>query len=657
VAFHAGLPVPGGFVGVDVFFVISGFVITLMLRREWVSHGTIQLGRFYRRRFQRLAPALAVMVAATVVVSALVLSPFGFQQRAALTAMGAELWVANFVIAFTTGGYFDFIAHVNPLLHTWSLSVEEQFYLLFPGLILITWLVGRRLGARWLAAVVLAVVCVASFAVALLGLTGWTPPLGASLLGFYSPVTRAWEFGVGALVALGWRHLARVPVSLPCGLAWIGIVGVAASLWLITPQTPFPGPWTLLPVVSTALVLTGASAEGSRVRAFLSRAPAVKVGDWSYSYYLWHWPFIVFAGLIWPGAGWVIIAAALASLAPAVLSYHYVEQPIRVRHRPSRRWVAGLVAATLLPPLVLAGSLLMGANRGWGMEEVQAEQAAGYPRGDGMPVECMTRETIAGNQPTAFGDCTVNAESSGVPIYLVGDSNAAMYWTVLNEVAMSLDRPLIVSTAADCPFLDVYRVSQWGPAADRACRDYVEGGMAWLAEQRPGTVVLAGTIRYAGDSTYGLGPTQGEAATDSTGRIRALSTGLASTVRALRDEGHEVVTVLPTYRVDYWTTPITMDRCSTWSLLRATCPTDIPTSRMPSWQNAYRDEVRRVAAESGATAVDMQPWQCPEGVCSSRSGDTRVYDDPGHLTSDVTRLALPEFTEAVSEALPANAGR
>src|SRR5262245_6874528 len=139
VSFPAGLPVPGGFVGVDVFFVISGFVIAGMLGREWRTTGRIRFGQFYLRRFKRLTPALALMVAVTMIISVAVLSPLGIQQTAAKTGIGAMLLVANAVIAKTTGGYFDAHAETNPLLHTWTLSVEEQFYLAFPALIALGW--------------------------------------------------------------------------------------------------------------------------------------------------------------------------------------------------------------------------------------------------------------------------------------------------------------------------------------------------------------------------------------------------------------------------------------------------------------------------------------------------------------------------------------
>ena len=149
VVFHAGLPFPGGFVGVDVFFVISGFVITGMLKKERASKGRISFRNFYVRRFKRLTPALALMVTVTVVVSLVLLSPLGPLQDSLFTALGAMLISANFVILKTTGAYFDSAAELNPLLNTWSLSIEEQFYLFFPAVLAASWVVSRRWRSRF----------------------------------------------------------------------------------------------------------------------------------------------------------------------------------------------------------------------------------------------------------------------------------------------------------------------------------------------------------------------------------------------------------------------------------------------------------------------------------------------------------------------------
>ncbi|MCX6432292.1 MAG: acyltransferase family protein [Actinobacteria bacterium] len=653
VAFHSGLPVPGGFVGVDVFFVISGFVITLMLRREWLSTGRVRLGTFYRRRFQRLAPALAVMVVFTVIVSAFVLSPFGFQQRAAQTAVGAELSVANFVITFTTGGYFDNIAEVNPLLHTWSLSVEEQFYLVFPGILLVAWLIVRRLRAGWIPMTLLLLGVAVSFGLAIVSSTGWTPRVGASLLGFYSPFTRAWEFGVGAALALMIGSLSRLPGAARAVSGWLGGAMVLASLWLITENTPFPGVWTALPVVGTGLVLVagvaGASGSSFVPRILGTRWP-VRIGDWSYSIYLWHWPLIVFALLLWPDIPGIALIAALISFIPALASYYWVEQPIRIRRVVRRRFVVGLVAVTLVPPIVLAVILYQGAERGWGVTAVQEAQAAGGSKGSGLPPDCMNYLTIKGLQPANLDACVFNADATGEPLYLLGDSNAGMHATAMKQAAADLGRPLYVSTAADCPFSDIVRESQWGATADRACRTYYEESLAWLTSAKPGTVVLASSIRYGKDSTYLIGSGSSALASGEQERAANLQKGLLTTVRALQDAGQRVVLVEPTFRFETPSTPLTVDRCSAWAVARGACPVVVPLSDVEGWQQDARTRVRQVADETGSGLVDMAPYQCDGDVCSDASRGTPVYDDPGHITMALSQLATPDFVAAIVAA-------
>jgi peptidoglycan/LPS O-acetylase OafA/YrhL len=335
VAFHAGLPLPGGFTGVDVFFVISGYVITNMLRREHAATGRIAFGAFYLRRFRRLAPALSVVVAFTVAGSSLVLSPLGPQEDVAKTALGALLFVANFAIASTTGGYFDRAADANPLLHTWSLSVEEQFYFLFPALLVVGWRL-RRSGA------VVGAVTALSLAVALTG------------GGFYYPLSRAWEFGVGALLTLATVRSPRVALAASA----LGIEMLLVSFVLLDGDARWPSPWTLLPVAGAGLLLLGAPKA-------LALPPLARIGDWSYSLYLWHWPLIVFAVALWPATPHVRLYAAAASVVPALLSFRFVEQPLRtLRIQPARR-LALLAAAVLALPLLVDGAMASTVKGVW----------------------------------------------------------------------------------------------------------------------------------------------------------------------------------------------------------------------------------------------------------------------------------------------------
>jgi len=402
VAYHAGLPIPGGFIGVDVFFVISGFVITGMLQREWVAHGRIRFGRFYLRRMKRLTPALALMVSVTVLLSALFLSPLGAQQATAQTALGAIFLVANAVIARTTGDYFDAPAEDNALLHTWSLSVEEQFYLVFPVLLWMSWRLARRLRASWLPIVISAAVACVSLVVAVLVSIGLEVQRGEMLVGFYGPLTRVWEFAAGALLALAPTLMAPRSRRLSLVQGTVGALLLIASLALISGDTPFPGLWTMLPVLGTVLLIRSGGCGDHVIAQVLRSTPMVKVGDLSYSIYLWHWPFIVFSAALWPRSSLAPALAALLSVGPAVASFLWLEQPVRRRKLPDRRRLAQFVVATVGPPALLAASLIVASGGGYWSPVVQELKIAARAVTPG----CHDYAPI-GEKP--LGSCTWNS--------------------------------------------------------------------------------------------------------------------------------------------------------------------------------------------------------------------------------------------------------
>jgi len=450
--FHAGLPLPGGFVGVDIFFVLSGFVITKVLLREWNETGQIRFGSFYLRRFRRLTPALALMVTCTVAFSVLVLSPLGPLQTAAKTGLGAMLLSANAVIANLTGQYFDAPAETNPLLNTWSLAVEEQFYLIFPAILALGWAIGRRMRNRKIFPLLLvAGIAISSFVLSMTGSTSSHPENLSWLLGFYSPLTRAWEFAAGAFLVLGAvaipQHLksAKYLGSL-LGVAGLGMV--AASLWLISGSTPFPGVWTLLPVLGTVLLLVAGTASTNPVSQALSWTPMVKIGDWSYSIYLWHWPFIVFAVAIWPKshemaglhrpAGAAAIAALL-SLLPAMISYVLLEKPIRSLPKMSARKNASLIAVVVTPPILvclgvglwashtLAPRYESGSVRGSRQGDVGEIAFFEYLKNEHFP---CTPEEIRANAGffETYQRCKQSKATGPVDVALLGDSYSEMLY-------------------------------------------------------------------------------------------------------------------------------------------------------------------------------------------------------------------------------------
>ena len=295
VLFHAGFPgVTGGFVGVDVFFVISGFLITGLLWRDVSTRGSIRLLRFYGGRARRLLPASATVLVATAVVSCVLLPPL--QARGVLgDAIACALYVGNYRFAIDGTDYLASDAPPSPLQHYWSLGVEEQFYLLWPALIIGTaWLVLRaRRGAHSSAApylLVLGIVAAASFLISLASthsLPSW---------GFFSLPTRAWELAVGGLVALTasrWRRLSDRSAAIA---GWGGLLLIVLTCIELNETTPYPGTAALLPVFGTALVVGAGCAMSDRgVGRALSRPVMRTIGRVSYSWYLWHWPVLLLA--------------------------------------------------------------------------------------------------------------------------------------------------------------------------------------------------------------------------------------------------------------------------------------------------------------------------------------------------------------------------
>lgn len=365
VVYHAGLPLPGGFVGVDVFFVISGFVITLALTRDVNKASKVRFARFYGRRVRRLLPALALMVSATLLMSAALQSPFGAQRDTAAAALGASTWSVNVVLYVLTGDYFANAAETIPLLHTWSLSVEEQFYLVFPALVAAALAASRRAKVDWIRRliVLLSLVGAASFCLSLYlswggPLPGVTSPESAA---FYSSPTRAWQFVVGSLLAL-WA-MSRSSTGLR-PLGWTGLILLIGSFIFISSEDTFPGLAAVAPTAAAAMLILG----GQHLK-FLRTPALTRLGDLSYSWYLWHWPFIVFAELISPGIT-SKVAGAVISLAVAWIAYAWVEEPLRLR-TPGLRGTSVMVGVCVLVPALLSVGLFTGSRLKWGDEGLQ----------------------------------------------------------------------------------------------------------------------------------------------------------------------------------------------------------------------------------------------------------------------------------------------
>ena len=394
VAHHTGLgAVPGGFTGVDVFFVISGYLITGIIAAEMAA-GKFSQWRFLERRVRRIVPALAAMLAVTAIAAWAILTPEDFRPFAqSLTA--AALFASNLLFARETG-YFDSVEGMMPLLHTWTLGVEEQFYLIFP-LVLIACLRWRRQAML----PVVAVLGAASFVLALVLAEHW--PQGA----FYLLPTRFWEFALGAGCAL-------LPAR-PRARGWLALAGlglIVAGFGLIRPETPAPGTMFLLPTLGTALVILFAAPENGAGR-LLAWRPFAWLGLVSFGTYLWHQPLLVLAHYVWFGElGLIAVLALVAgSVALGAASYTLIEQPVRQKRLLASRGSLLLVCAAALALPAAAGvaghlRLLLPAS---GAEAARLDALR-------PPLEVSTK---------------IGSEAGAVPYVLFGDSHAGQYRVAL----------------------------------------------------------------------------------------------------------------------------------------------------------------------------------------------------------------------------------
>lgn len=646
----AGLPLQGGFIGVDVFFVVSGFVITAMLMRER-DRGFIRFGRFYLRRFKRLAPALAVVTSFTVLASALLLSPLGSQQESALTAIGATTFVANIVIARTTGGYFDAPAEGNPLLHTWSLSVEEQFYFAFPLLLALCWGFGEANRRRMLPIAVVGFVALGSFALAVVGPGGIPAPttlllaLNNLVLGFYSPVTRAWEFAVGALVALAGLRVRATWAAAPAAALGLALVGYSSVV--ITPAN-FPGVSTLPLVFGTALVLLAGSSAPNPMSSALASRPMVVIGDWSYSLYLWHWPFVVFAKILWPEDGLAPVMAVALSVIPAYASYRWVEGPLRAMNFRSRRTGAAFIAAIILPPITAGVALFAASGQGFWLPTVQKYQAAVLTEHAGEAAGCDSFVPLSAARQAA---CTWNAEADGPPIYLVGDSNADHFSEAAIGAGKLLGRPVTISTTSNCPFVDAhfFRDSADKATNDR-CRGKVQGTLEHLSTSDPGTVVLAAADSYWTNPSVQLGLSADALTSDTSTKLGVLQVGLTSIVEQLEDHGHRVVLVhtLPDRGEDHLWDPTACRLTDMLGDKAERCGPDMFLEAADLRQQPTREVLVTVAGSTGAGLIDMGPAICPNGVCSIEGDEFVRMQDSGHISVSQSDALAEIYAGAVA---------
>ena len=347
--YHIGLPgISGGFVGVDIFFVISGFLITGLLLREHETSGRIDLRHFYSRRMRRILPALLATIAVTMAAAALFLAPLQVPEIAKDGA-AAAVSLGNMRFAIESADYFA-ATDPSPFRHLWSLGVEEQFYLVWPALLIVGLRVFR---SRLSIAIVVGALAIGSFAFALWLTDAFAP------WAFYSLPSRLWELALGGLLAVGAAWLARIPGLVLIAVGSLGVVLVGAGVVLIDGTTPYPGTAALLPALGAAALIVGGGAAGP-VGWLLAAPPMRFVGRISYSLYLWHWPILVLPSLATGESLPLVLRCALGgvSVLVAAASWRFIEEPFR----RGRLWVRRprLVLVTAVSTAIAVAVLAIG---------------------------------------------------------------------------------------------------------------------------------------------------------------------------------------------------------------------------------------------------------------------------------------------------------
>jgi peptidoglycan/LPS O-acetylase OafA/YrhL len=646
VAYHARIPgVTGGFVGVDVFFVLSGFLITSLIAAEARRTGTVSLAGFYARRIRRLFPAMIVMVLITCLAGAMLLLPvFGQQQELGRSAIATAVYASNVFFWLNSPGYFEASTELMPLVHTWSLAVEEQFYLAWPPMVLAVLVLARRAGWKFERSLLAltAIILFASFAWSILGTSQ------DAVAAFYLLPTRAWELATGAALAL-WLPGLSQKRPLAGGLcSAVGIVAVVASVVAIDEFTPFPGYAAAAPVLGTALVVLGGHlAERNPVQAVLSTRPMVLVGLLSYSWYLWHWPLLALARAAALETRDPVrdLSIAFGSLLLAYASYRFVENPIRYgRPGPFRRdgstLVAGLLASAAI--CVPAVALIIAADRAAGRPELAALAAA---KADHSPLRDACHQDLPFDSLKPAAPCTSGEPGRTPRLMLWGDSHAEHLAPLGQAFAQaSPSTPILSRSFARCPPLAAY--PKRDARDEAACAAFNDALLAEAARLREGGlrgVVLAGRwLRvFAAPRLDRVRPGAGAAA-GALGHPE-LADSLAMTVKRLTALGLRVVIVGPVPEMPY-DVPACLAR-------RDPAQCNAPRSAV----DAQRGEVMRLLRDierrqAGVRVIDLIDSLCDAKTCFATRGGEILYVDDDHLSAGASRALLPAVRETFLDA-------
>ena len=655
--YHAGVRlVPAGFLGVDVFFVISGYLITGQLLSEIDRSGRISLTAFYARRAKRILPAAAVVLIATAVAVWMFVPRVRWQDIGG-DIVSAATYVINWRLADRAVDYLAQDTPPSPVQHFWSLAVEEQFYLIWPLLILLAILVAKawRRRVRTTLWIGLAIVGVPSFI--------WSVLYTASDPGraFFVSTTRMWELAVGAGVALAATLVERIPRTIAMIIGWSGLAAIVASAVAFSAVTSWPGYAAAMPVLGAASVIAAGAAAGPRGPiAILGTRPFRVVGDLSYSLYLWHWPMIAIATAHWNGLSVERgLAIVLASAIPAWLTYHLVENPLRYSRSVSTSprfalslggnfSLAGVCAGLAL---VLVVSLSTGGTAGSGRPAAGAAALATSSGGASAgpvpdradfitPDPLKARKDIPVTTPDGCFQnevssevlwCTYGNTKSATEVVLVGDSKMDEWFPAFKTLAEQNNWKLSIAVKGACAFTSATSIV--GLDASKpytSCTQWNKNLLAKLVADRPAYVVTSQVNGVAADSS-------GHASTD------AMAAGMRTSWAALDRVGTKVIVLANNPHPG-----LNVDQCVDQHRTHLSACTY--SSNVHLTDAAYLTQLLAVSGAPKVKMIDLFSSICATPTCPTVIGNVLVYRQGSHLTATYVKSLAPKLAGALTTA-------
>ncbi len=617
-------PFTGGFVGVDIFFVISGYLITSLIHCEMLG-GAFSPTRFYERRIRRILPALFLMMLVTTALAGSVLFPQDLMNYAR-SLVATALFGSNFYF-WSTVDYFDIIAERKPLLHTWSLAVEEQFYLLYPALF---WLL-RGASQRKLVHIVGAIFLVS------LGASIWALRF-APISDFYLLPFRAWELMLGAMLALTpIKNSGRTSTAL----AWSGLTLLLFAIFAFSVDTPFPGEYALLPCIGAAcLIYAGPQTIVGRM---LSLRPVVFVGLISYSLYLWHWPLLIFARyvvlrdlLVWEKLALILLSGMVATF-----SWAYVEKPFRTSGKIPGRFLLRLAGGGIGIFVVASAAGEFGRGLPQRFDRAFRSLVEATVR---MPDQCQTPHSVGSHR-----FCRVGAQGITPATFVMwGDSHAGAVLPAFMDIVQRETLSGYTAGRGNCaPLIGVMMLSG---ATGQICRDFNDEAARIATEKNIRTVFLSAKwAAYAEGTHFSVddgGPSiflrdESSNSSDRRQNVHVFSRGLERTVAALAHAGKNVIIVasVPEMKVSV---PHALIRKHMFNL-----NADIRLEFSDHLQRQIHvfSEFDKMQKRYGARIIYPHQMLCANGYCEIMRDGVALYSDSNHLTEFGAKLLSPLFEE------------